>query len=977
MKSKIFAILVFAFTAGTGICLAQADLAAVIGTISDQSHAAIVSAHVAVVYPATGLQREALSSSSGIYEIAELPIGECYLEVSAPGFRTVQTKPFALTVHQTRNLDVTLAVAGTASTVEVRDIGDPMTYATAEVSSLTTSQRLNDLPVNGRNWMSFMALAPGAVDKANGANSSVLFFSATADDENYREDGLDATSIRNQNMRLNSRLLMSEDAIAEFRVTSALGSADTGGSIVGQVQIITKSGSNAFHGSAFEYARNDVFDAAPFNDTTGLPPFHFNQYGGSVGGPIIKDRTFFFLSYEGLRQTQDLQAPAQDVPSLSFDARALAESPVIAPLLAAYPKPTGTTSNPDIGTWVGPSQNNQDEDVGTLRIDNKFNNYWSGFFHFTRNHATTLVPETLNYSIASVNAPWNAALGLTYVVSPRSVNDLRLGINWVPWDYQQSIGNVLAVAVGPLVTAPDSLSKLTHSASTGVLDNYSHELGRHTLKAGVEVRHVIITNYYSYDGTISYASMDDFAANIVDSVVDSGLNPLVGDYKTEAFGYVEDEWKVRPNFTVSPGLRYDFFNELGEEHGHTYGFNFLQCGGYCPLGTRNGSPDKTNIGPHLALAWAPQRLQGNTVFRVGSGIYYGDGQIGNQLAFTYNWGDRFDLTQATNPGLSYPVNLTANLGVGTAPDETDRNRRSEMSQQWTAQIQQRLPQGVLVQASYLGMETAHTFDEQEDNVINPLTGQQPYPNFNIVEHKGDFGVSRYNALMIGLERTAQNGLYLAMNYAFAHALGDNQDPENVACRACSFGPNTEDVRDNYYVQANYPLPFDHFLPLGHVHPLRGWSLSGVGSFRTGLPLNVTVSRKSTVMADGNSTNQRPDRIPGVSLIPPGGRTIQEWINLAAFAVPAKDTWGDASPYEALAPALVQVDSAIQKMIPITEGTNLKIRMEAFNAFNRRELGNPNLNFSSPSFGQITSVSNTTPVGSGTPRSIQFAARFTF
>ena len=219
-------IIVLALTVGLGMSLAQADRAAVTGTISDQTHSAIASAHVSLVYPGTGLRRETLSSSSGAYEIAGLPLGQCYLEISVSGFRTVQTKPFVLDVGQTRNLDVSLDVASVSSTVDVKDVADPLTYSTVAVDSLTSSQRLNDLPVNGRNWMSFMALAPGAVDGANGSNTGVRFFATAGDDENYRVDGVDATSIRNQNMRLNSRLLLSEDAIAEFRVNSALFTAE-------------------------------------------------------------------------------------------------------------------------------------------------------------------------------------------------------------------------------------------------------------------------------------------------------------------------------------------------------------------------------------------------------------------------------------------------------------------------------------------------------------------------------------------------------------------------------------------------------------------------------------------------------------------------------------------------------------------------------------------------------------------------------
>jgi hypothetical protein len=962
---------VLIFTVGAGICLGQADRAAVTGTITDQSHAALSAAHVAVVYPATGLRRETETSSAGAYEIAGLPIGECHLEVSAPNFRAVQTKPFVLEVGETRSLDVSLEVASVSSTVNVQAVADPMTLSTVAVDSLTSSQRLNDLPVNGRNWMSFMALAPGAVDGANGSNTAVRFFATTGDDENYRVDGMDATSIRNQNMRLNSRLLMSEDAIAEFRVNSALFTAESGGSIVGQVEVVTKSGSNALHGSAFEYARDAVFDARPFTQPGALPPFKFNQYGGTVGGAIQKNRTFFFLSYEGLRQNQNLESPIQDVPSLSFKTQALQQSPVIAPLLAAFPDPTGSTSNPQIGIWQGPEQNIQNEDVGTLRLDHRFNDQWSSYFRFTRNSAFVRTPNSLNYGTSNYNGPVNGMLEFLDVVSPTTTNEIRLGANWVPWQMQQDVKNVLAISVTPFATAPDSLFKQTHSLSENLLDNITTQRGAHTIKAGIEIRRVVISNYYSYDGTISYASLANFAANIVDSVVVSGLNPAVTDPKTEYFGFVQDEWKVRPNLTVNAGLRYEFFNELSEGHGRTYGFNLQTCGGYCPYGNQNGTPDFTNFGPRLGITWAPDKLKENTVFRVGGGIYYGDGQIGNQLAFTYNGGDRFDLTQATNPGLAWPVNLAPNEGIGTAPDETDRYRRSEMSQQWTAQIQQRLGSGFTAQVTYLGMENTHLYDEQADNVINPLTGTRPYPQFDPVVHKGDWAVGRFHGLITSLQRTTRNGLFVGLNYTYSHADGDIEDPENVACRACSWGNLPYDVRQNLYIQSSYPLP------LGHSVALRNWTLSGVASIRTGLPLLITVSRPTTAMADGNNTNQQPNLVPGVSLIPPGGQTISEWINPKALSVPANDTWGNLGTDVARGPGLFQIDTAISRRIYIRERTNLMLRMEVFNLFNHPQLGNPNVNFSSPLFGQITSISNTTPIGTGTARSVQFAARFAF
>jgi hypothetical protein len=957
---------------GLGVCLAQADRASVSGTISDQSHLPMASARVAVVYPGTGLRRETLSSSSGVYQIGGLPIGECHVEVSSTGFRSVQTKSFVLEVGETRTLDVSLEIAAVGAAVDVQAVADALTYSTASVGSLTSSQRLNELPVNGRNWMSFMALAPGAVDAANGSNTAVRFFATSADDINYRVDGVDASSIRNQNMRLNSRLLMSEDAIAEFRVNSALFTAESGGSAVGQVEVVSKSGSNSFHGSAFEYARNSVFDARRFTDTSSLPPFQFNQFGGTIGGPILRNRTFFFLSYEGLRQNQDLLAAAQNVPSLSFRARALAQSPVIAPLVNAYPDPIAPTSNPDIGIWRGTVQNLQNEDVGTLRVDHRFNDKWSSYFRFTRNHAFTRVPASLNYGTNADNAPVNGVLELLYVISPRSTNEVRLAGNWVPWDYQQDIRIPLAVSVGPLATAPDSLLKITHSLSENIVDTFSAQRGPHTLKAGVEVRRVVISNYYSWDGTISYATMNDFAANIVDSVVVSGLNPAVTDPKTEFFGYVQEEWKIRPNLTVNAGLRYEFFNELSEGHGRTYGFNIQDCGGYCPYGSKNGTPDYTNLAPRLSFAWAPKRLHGDTVLRVGAGIYYGDGQIGNQLAFTYNGGNRFNLSQATTPGLAYPVDLNPNVAVGTAPDETERHRRSEMSQQWTAQIQQRLPWGFTAQVSYVGIQTAHVFAQTPDNVVNPLTGKRTLPGFDQVNYKGDWGVASFQGMVTGVQRTARNGLFLGMNYMYAHAINDSDGaPQNVACRSCEKGPANYDVRHNLYIQSSYPLP------LGRSLPLRNWTLSGVGSMRTGLPLNVTLSRKSTVLPDGNNAGQRPNVVSGVSLIPAGGETITDWINAAAFSTPANETWGNAGRNIVRGPGLFQIDTALARTIKTTERTSVMLRMEVFNVFNHPELGNPNVNLSSPSFGQITSVANTTLIGTGSARSAQFAARFTF
>jgi len=313
------------------------------------------------------------------------------------------------------------------------------------------------------------------------------------------------------------------------------------------------------------------------------------------------------------------------------------------------------------------------------------------------------------------------------------------------------------------------------------------------------------------------------------------------------------------------------------------------------------------------------------------------------------------------------------LGQGTAPDQTERHRKSETYQQWTAQIQQRLPWEFTSQISYVGMQNYHQFASTPDNVINPLTGKRTLPNFDLVNFKGDWGVGSFHGLMASLQRRARSGLFLATNYTWSHGINDyDTAPQNVACRSCEKARSAYDVRHNFYASLSYPLH------LGSSVLLRGWELSGISTIRSGMPLTVTIARNATALPDGNNQNQRPDLIPGVPLTPPGGSTIRQWINPAAFAIPANGKWGSAGRNLLDGPGLFQIDTALSRSVKVTERSNVSLRAEVFNVFNHPQLGRPSLNFSTPAtFGRITAVSNTSPIGTGTARSMQLAVRYTF
>ena len=316
----------FAVTLIAVVCLqAQTDRAVLTGTIADTSGRAIPAATVTIESQSTGLRRTAITSEAGAYTLSALPVGFYSASINASGFQRLRVAPFELQVGQTRTLDLTLSVARVETTVEVVAEA-PLAETNAAVTGVIAGGQIRNLPVNGRSWASLMSLVPGGVDTGGNDQRSIRFAGRGLDDNNFRFDGVDATGIQNQAQRVATRLQISTEAIAEFRVSSALYSAESGGATGGQIEIVSKTGSNDFHGSIFEFLRNSYFDARSFDTRTSSPaPFRLNQFGGSLGGPILKNRTFFFLAYEGLRQALG-QPLTGVVPSAAYRSQVLAKS---------------------------------------------------------------------------------------------------------------------------------------------------------------------------------------------------------------------------------------------------------------------------------------------------------------------------------------------------------------------------------------------------------------------------------------------------------------------------------------------------------------------------------------------------------------------------------------------------------------------------------------------------------------------------
>ncbi|MDQ2711570.1 MAG: TonB-dependent receptor [Acidobacteriota bacterium] len=986
---RLLATVFFCVTA----CFSQTESASISGTVVDAAGAMVPSAVVEAVSLETGAKRSTVSSSSGVYTLTALSVGHYRVTITIPGFQTYTRENVQLQVGQNLTLDANLQLTSVSTSVDVQDTVPPLDEVSATIGGVVSGEQVRQLPINGRSWASLMTQTPGAMDAGTDNQRSIRFAGHGLDDNNYRFDGVDATGILNQAQKGTFRLQFSTEAIAEFRANAAVYTAESGGTQGGQVDVVSRSGSNDFHGSAFEYLRNDAFDArGPFDRT--LPPFRLNQFGGSFGGPIRKDKDFFFVTYEGLRQRVG-QTLIGFVPSPGFRAQVAQTSPALSPILAAYPAGTAATSDPNVMRYIGAGRQLTNEDFGMFRYDHRFSDANTFAVRYNIDNGLSDLPNgSLRDRTATTLTTQNAAIVLDTVLSPRTVNEFKAGFNRPNFQTHNESVLDLEFITPQFSTLYNGTGKVQVANSFDYLDDLTSAHGKHTIKAGVEIRRVQLnaTATSSNDYELSYARTADFQNNLLSQASLVNTLPTTGLRRTEYFGFVQDEFRVTPTLTANLGIRYEYFGVPYEVSGRGLVFDPLSCpGGYCPQGTSFYKPDYNNFSPRVSLAWAPA-FSNRTAIRTGYGIYYGDGQIGDLTAPLDNLAGRALVAAKQVPGLSYPVDpsYATNAFAPSSPRSLDRNRATPYTEEWTLSVQQALTTKTVMTIGYLGESGAKQFTRTYLNTPDPVTHAVAYPQFGLIDYKTTASNNNFNALQVQLQRNLSGSLQTSVNYMWSHAINDGSTgggetdyPQNVRCRACERASSDFDIR--HYLSSNliYQLPFGkgrRFLKgSGFASAiLGGWEWANILTARSGLPLNVSIARTAAVLPDGNTSSpQRPNVVAGQSVIP-GNQSITNFINIAAFSTPASGTFGDAGRNLLRGPDQWQLDSALVKDIPLTERLQLSFRAEAFNIFNHPQYGLPNANFSNPaSFGQITTEANATGIGTGTPRNLEFALRLQF
>ena len=1002
--------------------LAQVDRAGLRGTVSDSSGRVLPQAQVTAVQISTGLKRETTSSAEGTYDIPELSVGNYTITFQHDGFKTVTFVEVEEVIGRTRTLDVTLEVSGGKERVEVSASSALMDRNTSAVTGLIEREQADDLPLNGRNWASLTAFVPGAIDTGGSNQRTIRFAGRGLDDSNWTYDGVDSTNIVNQTQRPWVRLAIPLDAIQEFRVDSLLASAEEGATGGPQLAVTSPSGTNRFHGRLFEFLRNNIFDApVPEWASNGekQQPLRLNQFGGSLGGPVVRDKTFFFIATEAYRQNWGYPVSG-DVPSAALIATVPSSSPVY-PLVNAFP---GAGPRTILTPWTPATDpgdpNYADYDLLTcsctqvvnensamLRLDHHFSAATTAFMRFNYDRSVNTQP----FSAAAtdlqqrVSAPVNGALELLHIFSPTLVNEAKFGFNRATSNTYNTGRNgtiyEIVVATGPgpgFINQNYDYNSIYVGNSFSGIDNLTWIHGRHIFKFGAEVRRIQLNQEYGDHGKVTFSTVEDLAANLVTKATLSGALPVNHLRKNDYYGYAQDEYRWSPRLTLNMGVRYTIFDLFHEQNGLANPFDFATCGpqGFCGVGASFGQQNYGDVDPRVGFAWTPW-ADSRTVIRGGYGIYHEDGQLDDQNLPAKNEVPSYSVKSGKSLQVTYPVDPFF-TGPGTlSPNAEQRNRKDSYTEQWSLSVQRELPANFVGTVYYLGSTGVHLLDTNVVNLVDPATGVVQYSAFApAIPWRGSVGMSSYNALSVALRRSFFHGLLVTANYTYSHEIdngsngsgdGDEISPQNPLCLACDRASGAWDATHVVNGNAVYELPFGRGQQMlsdpGIARDILGnWELTTTALARTGFPVNVLMPSSYTA-PDGASGTERPDLVPGVPLTPPAGRTVAQWINPAAFATPAGE-FGTAPRDLFRGPGTWQIDFGASKSIQLSERARLECRAEFFNIFNHPQLGPPQSTFNpsnTTGFGSIITTVNTTtpisPVGSGTPRQVQFALRIGF
>ena len=991
--------------------VAQQTEGRIAGTINDQNGGVLPGVTVTVTSAATGATRNAVTDEQGRYTITNLPPGTYTVSAELSGFGASKQE-VTLGLGDRKTVDAAMQVAGLSESVTVAGAASALDLTSARIGVNVSTEEIDQLPVNGRNFANLMTLATGATSDGNGGWASVRF-NGKSNQQNYLNyDGVDGTYVWDASPGyLNAtgsqfRLQTSMESIAEFRVNSGLAPAESGLGSGGNITVISKSGANRYSGSLFEFLRNDAMDAASKYDNR-KQELEFNQFGGSLGGPIVSNRTFFFGSYEGLRQTTGLSF-TEAVPSDEAIRRIMAGEPVgsgggqspertmaVAPLLAGFPRGTVATANAFLALATLNTEAEQREDTASFRLDHRFSNNQSFYARLMYSDGRVDTPDrtVTPRRVRATQNPLNFVLNHQSIVGASVVNELKVGFNRPKYDanaFGPSGYDPTQVSLSGTVTSQSIdargttgiarsglLVRATSNASTNgqaydprsisLSDALTITRGGHTFKVGGEYRNIASKFQFLGSNEITYNSINAFIDNTPAQVAVSLDSPFFTPQQVYAIGFAQDTWRVNSRLTLELGLRYDFYSVVKEKDNLSRPF-FIEDNAFAANDAAFYNADKNNFAPRLSAVY---QLTPKTALRAGYGHFYGPGQFEDRIQPIENYIERRRVQSTDVPVLAYPVDPALYRNLLSVRGYT-HDRPDEYNVQYGFSVEQELFSALNLSVGYTGSRGKDMFLRGVANTFDNTTRVRPVPSVGQVDYKtsgcvdglvingnplSGCGRASYDALQIGLTRRFRSGLSGGLQYQYSRNEGTTQGSNEAATASNTFDYNTEfgtnptDLPHSFNGSLVYALPFTGALS-------GGWRVGGILNARSGVPINVTIARPDTVsvggvtvanIPGGNSRGtQRPDLVAGVN---PYLKDGVRWLNPAAFAAPMPGTFGNLPRNYLRGPNFWQLDLNVSKDVRFTSNQGLQFRLEMFNITNRLNYENPAANLPAGTIGQ--------------------------
>jgi hypothetical protein len=1014
MKSTLLCGFAFAVLFAAALD-AQSHRGAIRGRVQDASGAVVAGAAVTAVNEATNEERATTSGDTGAFALAELAPGAWRVEIGAPGHKT-HVERLVLAVNQARRADAQLQVGALTDRVEVSAPAADVRRDSPAVGTVVENRQILDMPLDGRNFLELALLAPGTVPAAQGSAGSVrgdFSFSVNGGREDFNSFLLDGAD--NVDPKLNTTGVRPPvDAIREFEVLTSTPEAAHGRQGASQISVVMKSGTNQIQGTAYTFIRNGALDATNHFAPKGEPDpeYQRTQTGFSIGGPIVRDRTFFFADYEGTRADEGITR----ISTVPTDAArnavpAFLTHPVGRAIAALYPSPNRSTQ---AGNYVTSPTQRDRTDHFDVRSDTAFGGAFDLMARYSFADRRLFEPfsgpgfsSLPGYGNDVARRGQNFVASATHIFSADLLNETRVGVNRVsasvfpeegstvnrhvglpePWDNPRDAGLSLVTVSGYSPIGHEYNNPQSSTTNTiHIADTMTWTRGNHLVKAGFDSRLIRQDAFRDVQARGSLTFTGAFTGSpLVDLL--SGLPTFTTlarvdnrqRLRTESYAwFVQDSYRARPNVTLSAGLRYNLTSPPVDVEDRATLYD-PQTGTLEPVGTGGLSragyhADRNNWAPRLGAAWTVDAAA-TTVLRGAYGIHY------NHSALAPSEGLYFSA-----PYFNFAAYFTSPLGLVTLSDPFPRNfpiptpnptfgiqrdLRTPFLHEFNVTLQRQLGSTRVAEVAYVGSRGRNLIAAKDINQPRPSAAPlnlRPDPRFADITLVESRARSEFDSLQARFQQRYAFGCTMLVAYTLGKSMddasgfftsaGDPNFPQDSANLDAEWGRSSFDVRHRLSVSFSYELPFD-------------FAVSGIVQIQSGRPFTVALLPEVDNSNTGRTSlgfggNDRPNVSGNAAAGNPGPN---QWFDTAAFSMPAFGTFGNAGRNILEGPGYQNVNLALLKRVPLRGRTSLQLRAEAFNLLNRTNFDLPDNFYESPTFGQILSA--------GAPRHIQFGARLTF